>query len=469
MGANYTSNERNTMKTRPLWAFVLALMFLLPAAQVEGQKVLPNERGPWEINLFAGGFDDDFEFDPDGSIWYVDPERNILFGAGLNYHFSHNIGPFGTFVGLDGRFVPLDIAPQGAFVTDLKTYLGSGLAGITLPIHQRVDLYGVAGLTLTRWSPENYDSETDFGYTYGGGVRFYFKENLGLFGDYRGWNIPSAMEDVTQSVSGFPAEETFWGYSFSAGISYFFGTKDTDKDGVKDPDDACPETPLNVEVDDVGCPVDSDGDGVADYLDECPNTPAGAPVNSVGCPLDSDGDGVADYMDNCPNTPAGAPVDAQGCPLDSDGDGVDDYMDRCPNTPRGTEVDRQGCPIPEPEPEPEVISYTFEDVYFEFDSAVLTNAGQERLDEIGGILITIMGADIEVHGHTDATGPEVYNMGLSRRRAEAVRDYLLENFSPLNSNQFTVRQFGEDQPIATNDTREGRAQNRRVEIKVITL
>jgi len=100
---------------------------------------------------------------------------------------------------------------------------------------------------------------------------------------------------------------------------------------------------------------------------------------------------------------------------------------------------------------------------------VLTNAGQERLDEIGGILITIMGADIEVHGHTDATGPEVYNMGLSRRRAEAVRDYLLENFSPLNSNQFTVRQFGEDQPIATNDTREGRAQNRRVEIKLITL
>jgi OOP family OmpA-OmpF porin len=213
--------------------------------------------------------------------------------------------------------------------------------------------------------------------------------------------------------------------------------------------------------------VDSDGDGVADYLDECPDTPAGAPVNSRGCPLDSDGDGVFDYMDNCPNTPSGAPVDAQGCPLDSDGDGVFDYMDRCPNTPSGTEVDSQGCPIPDPEPE--VISYTFEDVFFNFDSATITDEGEARLREIGSTLITIMGADIEVHGHTDATGPENYNMGLSQRRAESVRDWLLENYNQLDADQFTVRQFGEDQPIDTNDTRDGRVRNRRVEIKVITL
>ena len=151
---------------------------------------------------------------------------------------------------------------------------------------------------------------------------------------------------------------------------------------------------------------------------------------------DSDGDGVPDYMDNCPNTPAGAPVDSQGCPLDSDGDGVFDYMDRCPNTPRGTEVDAQGCPIPE---EPEVRSYTFEDVFFDFDSAVITDEGEAKLREIGGTLITIMDADIEVHGHTDHTGPAEYNMGLSQRRAEAVRDWLLENFNQLGADQFTVR------------------------------
>jgi len=463
------------MHTRSLWAFVLALLFLLPATTVEGQKVQPSERGPWEINLFAGGFDDYFEFDPDGSIWYIDPDRNVMFGGALNYHFSKTFGPFGWFAGIEGRYVPLDInsplaiEPYGeTYITDLNAYFGNLHLGITLPLHERLDIYGVAGGSLANWRPEgDHPSEMDFGYTYGGGVRLYLTEKFGLFGDFRGWNFPNAMQDVTESVSGFQASENFWGYSFSGGVSYFFGSKDSDKDGVKDKYDACPDTPLGVEVDDVGCPVDSDGDGVPDYLDECPNTPAGAPVDAVGCPLDSDGDGVPDYMDNCPNTPAGAPVDAQGCPLDSDGDGVPDYMDRCPNTPAGTEVDRQGCPIPEPEPE--VISYTFEDVFFNFDSAVLTDEGKARLDEIGATLITIMDADIEVHGHTDATGPEDYNMGLSKRRAEAVRDYLLENFSGLNANQFTVRQFGEDQPIDTNDTREGRRQNRRVEIKVITL
>ena len=115
-------------------------------------------------------------------------------------------------------------------------------------------------------------------------------------------------------------------------------------------------------------------------------------------------------------------------------------------------MDAQGCPIPD---EPEVISYTFEDVFFDFDSATITAEGEAKLREIGSTLITIMSADIEVHGHTDATGPEEYNMGLSQRRAEAVRDWLLTNFSQLNSNQFTVRQFGETQPIATNDTRDG--------------
>jgi len=69
-------------------------------------------------------------------------------------------------------------------------------------------------------------------------------------------------------------------------------------------------------------------------------------VDSVGCPLDSDKDGVADYLDKCPDTPLGAPVDKVGCPLDSDGDGVFDYLDKCPDTPKGIKVDVNGCPVP---------------------------------------------------------------------------------------------------------------------------
>ena len=75
--------------------------------------------------------------------------------------------------------------------------------------------------------------------------------------------------------------------------------------------------------------------------------------------------------------------------------------------------------------------------------------------------------DIEVHGHADSTGPEEYNMGLSHRRAVAVRDFLVEHFRQLRASQFTIRDFGENEPIADNATREGRARNRRVEIKII--
>ena len=145
------------------------------------------------------------------------------------------------------------------------------------------------------------------------------------------------------------------GVNVSFGIAIVAGTnpkdKDKDKDGVFDQLDVCPNTPLNVSVDEMGCPWDNDGDGIPDYMDECPQTPSAAygMIDSVGCPLDTDGDGVADYRDLCPNTPAEAygMIDEDGCPLDSDGDGVYDYIDQCPNTPVAAYgmVDSVGCPI----------------------------------------------------------------------------------------------------------------------------
>ena len=96
--------------------------------------------------------------------------------------------------------------------------------------------------------------------------------------------------------------------------------------------------------------LDSDKDGVPDYLDKCPDTPAGVAVDAQGCPLDSDKDGVPDYLDKCPGTPLGVKVDKVGCPLDSDGDGVPDYLDKCPDTPTGVKVDQNGCPFPADKP-----------------------------------------------------------------------------------------------------------------------
>ncbi|OLO06395.1 flagellar motor protein MotB [Salinicola sp. MH3R3-1] len=198
--------------------------------------------------------------------------------------------------------------------------------------------------------------------------------------------------------------------------------------------------------------MDSDGDGVPDDRDQCPNTPAGVAVDAVGCPLDTDGDGVPDYMDECPGTPAGVEVNAQGCPLDSDGDGVPDYQDQCPNTPAGAEVNSLGC-------EEDVV---LRDVNFEFDSAKLTSSAESILDGVSDKLMTNDKLRIRVEGYTDSVGSAAYNKDLSQRRADSVKSYLVNK--GFSGDNIKTTGHGEEQPIASNNTAEGRAQNRRVEL-----
>ena len=206
-------------------------------------------------------------------------------------------------------------------------------------------------------------------------------------------------------------------------------------------------------------PKDSDGDGVPDDKDQCPGTPAGAPVDANGCPLYSDGDGVPDYLDKCPGTPSGVKVDADGCPLDSDGDGVPDYLDKCPNTPAGTKVDADGCP-----PGGDTLAIVT-NINFDFDSARIRSDSEGKLDRVVSILEANPAVRVRVEGHTDSTGPEKYNLGLSYRRAEAVKGYLTGK--GIDANRLSVVGFGEAKPLVSNKTRAGRAVNRRVEFKVL--
>ena len=231
--------------------------------------------------------------------------------------------------------------------------------------------------------------------------------------------------------------------------------RDTDADGVKNYQDDCPGTPAGGIVDSRGCEIDSDGDGVVDRLDECPGTPQGAVVNEVGCEVDSDGDGVPDSRDRCPGTPAGAKVDQYGCELDSDGDGVVDSMDRCPNTPKGIPVDASGCELAH--------DFKLEGVNFEFDSAKLTSDSIAKLDAAVAILKRNADDKIEIAGHTDSQGNDEYNMGLSERRAQAVADYLVAHGA--NASNLAVKGYGETHPVADNGSKEGRAANRRVELR----
>jgi len=235
------------------------------------------------------------------------------------------------------------------------------------------------------------------------------------------------------------------------------GCTDSDGDGVVDPQDRCPGTPSGVKVDATGCPLDADRDGVPDISDKCPNTPAGMAVDpTTGCPLDQDHDGVADPIDKCPNTPAGTSVDpATGCPVDLDGDGVPDVADRCPNTPAGTAVDANGCPASAP--------VVLEGVTFVTGSAKLTLASQAPLDRA---IAAIRGRTEKfvIEGHTDNVGNRDANIRLSKARADVVRAYFVSKGIPAT--QITTVGIGPDQPVASNDTPEGRAKNRRVQLRV---
>jgi outer membrane protein OmpA-like peptidoglycan-associated protein/opacity protein-like surface antigen len=232
---------------------------------------------------------------------------------------------------------------------------------------------------------------------------------------------------------------------------------DTDKDGVIDSKDACPNTPEGVKVDSVGCPLDADGDGVPDYLDKCPNTPKGVKVNSSGCPLDTDGDGVPDYLDKCPDTPSGVKVNSSGCPLDTDGDGVPDYLDKCPDTARDLKVTADGCPI--------LIKKSVTkdlQIQFDFNKADVKPEYANNLKETADFMNKYPQTTTVIEGHTDSVGKAKYNQTLSQKRADSVRDYLIKNFN-ISPDRLSTKGYGEEKPIASNDTEEGRGQNRRIQ------
>ena len=189
-------------------------------------------------------------------------------------------------------------------------------------------------------------------------------------------------------------------------------------------------------------------------LPECGGAPAPAPVvdDAPYVPNDEDGDGVSDVEDFCQYTPEGVKVDRRGCALDSDGDGVPDHRDSCPGTPAGAVVNTDGCTI-------KIVSLS--GVNFAFDSANLTSDAKSILDNAAHTINSRSATSITVEGHTDSNGPDDYNQGLSERRANSVKNYLA---SKGVSSSITAVGKGESNPVASNDTREGRAENRRVDV-----
>jgi len=170
---------------------------------------------------------------------------------------------------------------------------------------------------------------------------------------------------------------------------------------------------------------------------------------------DSDRDGVYDSLDKCPNTPAGSTVGVDGCPivLDDDNDGVTNDKDLCPNTPAGEKVDSNGCPI--------AINLQ---VNFANNSAVVPASADARLNKFADFLKRNTNYNAKIVGYTDSRASETYNQKLSERRAQAVLKALVER--GVNPAQLSAVGMGELNPVASNDTAEGRAKNRRIEAEL---
>ena len=240
-----------------------------------------------------------------------------------------------------------------------------------------------------------------------------------------------------------------------AGLAQFQGCPDTDGDGIQDSEDQCPRDAGPLELN--GCP-DTDGDGIPDKDDLCPDE--AGPAEFDGCP-DSDGDGIIDKNDRCPNVPG--VEEFVGCP-DTDGDGIPDSRDNCPE--EAGPASNMGCPEPEIEEVViETIDFNAQDIQFEINSANLKRSSIEKLDNIVEIMKEFPTAEFTIYGYTDITGPDDFNLQLSKERAQAVKDYLVEK--GINANRLEAGGFGEQNPIAPNDTPEGREKNRRVEIKLV--
>ena len=160
----------------------------------------------------------------------------------------------------------------------------------------------------------------------------------------------------------------------------------------------------------------------------------------------------------CPDTPEDIPVDPDGCPLDTDIDGVADDSDACPGTPIGVRVNARGCPLAG-----ERIAIVT-NINFDSNRANVRGNVQERLDRVIQLLKEMPDVDVQIVGYTDNIGSAAYNLELSLRRAESVRDYIVER--GIHYARLSVAGRGKTQPLVSNSTPEGRAVNRRVEFVV---
>jgi len=371
------------------------------------------------------------------------------------------LGVEGEFMMADGR-IPNDLNSAGVDSTmrsnraNFHAYRAHVIA--QLPFYRLVPFVLVGGGALGQNS-QPHGRDTDGAFHFGVGAKLALTQDFSLRLDLRENMGPRVNENFGSIAY---SEEILLGGTFT------FGRKaapppavrpDRDGDTVPDDVDTCPDVAAHTPD---GCPLDTDRDGVYDEDDHCPRE-AGSGVN--GCPeLDKDQDGVPLPCDKCPEEAGNQP---DGCPVrDRDGDGIMDDKDKCPDEPEtknGFE-DADGCPDELPK-EVEKFTGSIEGITFVAGSAKIAPASDRTLKAAADVLIKYPSLRIEVSGHTSSEGGRDFNQKLSEERAQAVRQWLVDNGVP--EDRILSRGAGPDEPVADNDTPAGRAKNRRIEFRIL--
>jgi outer membrane protein OmpA-like peptidoglycan-associated protein len=430
---------------------------------------------------------------------------NPRFYLGFNYQLfkSGNIGLVGYGETWNNKFYPgasisytqriwrlLDLRVNYNIFRGNNQNVGAGLALQLAP----VSIYLLSD-NIMGWAPTDGTLRLDGRYTT---VRFGVNINIGGRFDSDNDGVPD-RKDKCKKVPG---------------LVKFDGCPDTDKDGVPDAKDECINVPGSItangcpdaDADGVkdaidscinekgsiklnGCP-DKDNDGVADKFDKCPNdsgmiSSKGCPdtdkdgildkddacpkaagwKGSKGCP-DADRDSVPDTQDECINSPG--PVKFKGCP-DTDGDGLADKYDNCP-TEAGS-LENAGCPNIDPnlvvlnEAEKKVLNEAFSSLEFLTGTSKISESSLLSLTELADLFLAKPDYKLEINGHTDNLGIAKNNKKLSQDRANAVKTFIASK--GVAASRLKATGFGSSEPIAENNTPEGRQKNRRVEFKIV--
>jgi OOP family OmpA-OmpF porin len=454
-----------------------------------------------------------FEIGAYGGV-FLPSDRHELFDARVGHTELDDIGPtvglrLGylpvRFFGLEAEagWVPIGLAEgsdEEANLINVRGHLVAQWPGLRVsPL-----LVGGGGQTLLRSGPDALGNDEDLSVYYGVGLKAFVAKRWALRLDFRHLFAPAFEplpddSDLTQH------------FEVLVGLSHLLRASkpDRDKDGIPDETDRCPDEPG---VAPSGCP-DRDGDGIIDRQDACPDAAGDAPHGCPdsdgdrvhdgidqcpqeagrledGCP-DQDGDGFIDRVDRCPTEPGVAPdgcpdldpdkdgvevpsdqcpdepgIPPDGCP-DVDGDGFTTSVDQCPDEPETTNgfEDTDGCPDELPQQVAKFVG-TIEGIRFANGRARIQRRSLAVLNRAARILEEYPELRVEIEGHTDSTGRASFNLRLSQARAERVRKYLIRQ--GVEPDRLVARGYGAERPIAPNNTRVGRAKNRRIEFRLLS-